>query len=262
MNQFAGYREQPDGTPGAHRWWDAAAEEYLAEHGAMLGEDAFVWGPEGLTEDEAGLLGDVAGRDVLEVGAGAAQCARWCAARGARVVASDISAGMLAQGALLNERSPSPAPLVQADARALPFADASFDVAFTAYGALPFVAETGLVHREVARVLRPGGRWVFSVTHPIRWAFPDDPTERGLTAVRSYFDRRPYVEEDESGAIEYAEHHRTLGDHVSDVVGAGLVIDRLLEPEWPAERTQAWDGWSPTRGALLPGTLVVVAHRP
>ena len=28
---------------------------------------------------------------------------------------------------------------------------------------------------EAARVLRPGGRWVFSVTHPIRWAFPDDP---------------------------------------------------------------------------------------
>src|SRR5690349_23010429 len=33
--------------------------------------------------------------------------------------------------------------------------------------------------REVARVLRPGGRWVFSVTHPVRWSFPDDPTEAG-----------------------------------------------------------------------------------
>jgi SAM-dependent methyltransferase len=262
VSGFAGYREQPDGTPGAHRWWDAAAAEYLAEHGAMLGEDAFVWGPEGLTEDEAGLLGELAGRDVLEVGAGAAQCGRWCAAHGARVVSTDISAGMLAQGAALNGRSPSPVPLLQADARALPFADASFDVVFTAYGALPFVAETAAVHREVARVLRPGGRWAFSVTHPIRWAFPDDPTERGLTAVRSYFDRRPYVEEDEDGVITYAEHHRTLGDHVADVVGAGLVVDRLLEPEWPEGRTEAWDGWSPTRGALLPGTLVLVAHRP
>ena len=37
------------------------------------------------------------------------------------------------------------------------------------------------VMREVARVLRPGGRWVFSVTHPMRWAFPDDPGPEGLT---------------------------------------------------------------------------------
>ncbi len=36
------------------------------------------------------------------------------------------------------------------------------------------------VMREVARVLRPGGRWVFSVTHPVRWAFPDDPGPAGL----------------------------------------------------------------------------------
>ena len=48
--------------------------------------------------------------------------------------------------------------------------------------------------REVFRVLRPGGRWVFSVTHPMRWVFLDDPGEDGLVGVHSYFDRRPYVE--------------------------------------------------------------------
>ena len=48
--------------------WDRYADEYQATHGAFLGDAGFVWGPEGLTEDEAGVLGDVAGRDVLEVG--------------------------------------------------------------------------------------------------------------------------------------------------------------------------------------------------
>lgn len=263
MGGFAGYRTAPDGDPGAIRWWDENAQAYLAEHGAVLGADALLWCPAGLYEDEAGLLGSgLAGLDVLEVGSGAAQGGRWCTARGARVVSTDLSAGMLAEGTRLNRSSASPVPLLQADARALPFADRSFDLAFTAFGALPFVSDPWRVHAEVARVLRPGGRWVCSVSHPVRWAFPDDPTEHGLTAVRSYFDRTPYVETDDSGRLTYAEHHRTLADHVADVLGAGLVLDRLVEPEWPEGRTEVWGGWGPVRGALLPGTLILLAHRP
>lgn len=260
----AGFRDVPDDDGGraGRGWWDANAEEYLAEHGEFLGAADFVWCPEGLREAEADLLGDVAGRDVLEVGAGAAQCSRWLVTRGARVVATDVSSGMLASGRRLDEATGVVTPVLQADARALPFADGCFDIAFTAFGALPFVPEAARVHREVARVLRPGGRWVFAVTHPIRWAFPDDPGERGLTATRSYFDRRPYVETDESGAVVYAEYHRTLGDHVADVVGAGLVLERLVEPDWPAGHTRTWGGWGPVRGARLPGTAILVTRRP
>ncbi|MBS2539867.1 SAM-dependent methyltransferase, partial [Catenulispora sp. NF23] len=61
-------------------WWDANADEYQAEHGAFLGDARFVWCPEGLDEAEARLLGtELAGKRVLEVGAGAGQCSRWLA---------------------------------------------------------------------------------------------------------------------------------------------------------------------------------------
>ncbi|GAA2727320.1 class I SAM-dependent methyltransferase [Cellulomonas aerilata] len=260
----AGFHDVPAEAGGraGRAWWDANAEEYLAEHGEFLGPADFCWCPEGLREADARLLGDVVGRDVLEVGAGAAQCSRWLVAQGARAVATDVSAGMLHAGRLLDLRTGVVTPALQSDARALPFADGSFDTAFTAFGALPFVPDTARVHAEVARVLRPGGRWVFAVTHPIRWAFPDDPTERGLTAVRSYFDRRPYVETGDDGAVLYAEYHRTLGDHVADVVAAGLLLERLVEPEWPAGHTRTWGGWGPVRGALLPGTAILVTRRP
>ena len=59
------------------RWWDAAAPAYLAEHGSDLGDVDFLWCPEGLREADAHLLGDVAGRRVLEIGCGSAPCARW-----------------------------------------------------------------------------------------------------------------------------------------------------------------------------------------
>ena len=45
------------------RGWDAAAPAYLAEHGADLGDTDFLWGPEGLREADAHLLGPIAGRD-------------------------------------------------------------------------------------------------------------------------------------------------------------------------------------------------------
>src|SRR6185312_6683506 len=101
------------------------------------------------------------------------------------------------------------------------------------------VADSYAVMREVARVLRPGGRWVFSVAHPIRWCFPDDRWPAGLVARDSYFDRRAYVEYDDAGHATYLEHHRTLGDRVREIVAAGLLLTDVVEPEWPAghERT-------------------------
>jgi SAM-dependent methyltransferase len=240
---------------GNRHWWDREAGAYLAEHGALLGRDAFVWGPEGLREEDAGLLGGVDGLDVLEVGCGAGQCTRWLAAHGARAVGMDLSAGMLRAAG-----SGSPASFVQADARRLPFAPASFDLACSAYGAVPFVADPERIMREVARVLRPRGRWIFSLTHPVRWAFPDDPGPAGLTATRSYFDRTPYVELDADGAVLYAEHHRTLGERVADLVAAGFVLERLVEPAWPEGADHVWGGWSALRGRLLPGTLILAAR--
>jgi SAM-dependent methyltransferase len=267
MDRSGAVRREADPveTSRANRtWWDLEADAYYAEHGSFLGDDDFVWGPEGLREADAGLLGEVRGAQLLEIGAGAGQCSRYVSRRGARVVATDISGAMLSRGVDLNSRfsaaSGLTVPLVQCDATSLPFADCSFDTVFTAYGAVPFVADSAALMTNAARVLRPGGRFVFSTTHPVRWALPDDPGYRGLTVSSSYFDRTPYVEQ-ESGATTYVEHHRTLGDRVRELTAAGLRLVDLVEPEWPRENDQVWGGWSPLRGALIPGTAIFVCEK-
>ncbi|HEY0169141.1 MAG TPA: class I SAM-dependent methyltransferase [Jatrophihabitans sp.] len=245
------------------RWWDADADDYHAEHGAFLGDSDFVWGPEGLREEQARLLGpagSLAGRSVLEVGAGSAMCSRWLVGQGARPVAFDVSAGMLRHAVEAAARTGTPVPLVQADAQRMPFLADSFDLAFSAFGAIPFVADSAAVMAEAARVLRPGGRWVFAVSHPIRWAFPDSPGPDGLTATMSYFDRSPYVEFDAAGQATYVEQHRTLGDRVRELVAAGFRLLDLIEPEWPEDQTQEWGQWSALRGRLLPGTAIFVTE--
>jgi ubiquinone/menaquinone biosynthesis C-methylase UbiE len=259
-----GRREAGDQvTVRANRdWWDAEADAYHREHGDFLGVADFVWCPERLREQDARLLGDVRGKDVLEVGCGSAMCSRWLVGQAARPVASDVSAGMLRHARDGARHTGVDVPLVQADAQHLPFRDASFDLAFTAFGAIAFVADSGAVMREVARVVRPGGRWVFATTHPIRWAFPDDPGPDGLRATMPYWDRTPYVEFAADRTPIYVEHHRTLGDRVRELAAAGFRLVDIVEPEWPAGHTQEWGQWSPLRGAILPGTAIYVCERP
>ena len=243
-------------------WWDADARSYQDEHGAFLGDVALRWCPEGATEDDLRLLGEVAGKRVLEVGCGAAAVSRWLATRGAVPTGIDLSAGMLAEAVAGARRSGVVVPLVQAEAERLPFADGVFDLACSAFGAVPFCADSALVMREVARVLAPGGRWVFATTHPVRWIFPDDPGPAGLVAQTAYFDRTPYAEVDDSGRETYVEHHRTIGDRVREIVGAGFRLVDIVEPEWTPGNEQVWGQWSPERGAILPGTAIYVCDKP
>lgn len=251
-----------DSLAASRTWWEASAADYQREHGEFLGDAGFMWAPERVREADVHLLGEVAGKRVLEVGSGGGQCSRWLVRQGANAVGIDVSAAQLAHSRALDARTGISAVTVQADAQQLPFADSSFDIACSAYGAVPFVSDSGAVMREVARVLRPGGRWVFAVSHPIRWCFPDDPGAGGLVAQTSYFDRRPYVEQDEQGVPSYVEHHRTIGDRVREVVAAGLVIDDVIEPEWPADHERPWGQWSPLRGRILPGTAIFVTRKP
>lgn len=247
---FAGYRTiSGDDGLAARTYWDQDACAYQHEHGKWLGHDDLMWCPEGIREAEARLLGDLQGRTVLEVGCGAAQCTSWVQQQGAQAVGIDVAIGMarFADGRAL-----------VSDARALPFANATFDTAFTAFGAISFVPDPHRIHLEVARVLRPGGKWVFSVPHPLLWGFGPEGDETGLTAMRPYFDRTPYIETDAAGKPVYAEYQHLLGDHIRALAGAGFRLLDLIEPEWTPNATTSFAGWNPIRAELLPATAIFV----
>src|SRR5690606_26589889 len=105
----------PDQAAGGHE----SAERLLGTAGVArrpVGHAEAVGCPEGLREQDAHLLGDVAGNRVLEVGCGAAMCARWLTSVGADAVAMDLSGGMLRHAGEANRRTGLKPPLVQADA--------------------------------------------------------------------------------------------------------------------------------------------------
>jgi SAM-dependent methyltransferase len=118
------------------------------------------WGLFGTSERELGVLGDVRGLDVLELGCGTAYFSAWLARRGARVVAVDVTHAQLTTAARCQQLFGPEFPLVEADAGNVPLADASFDLAVSEYGASAWCDPERWV-AEAARLLRQGGRLVF-----------------------------------------------------------------------------------------------------
>ena len=91
---------------------------------------------------------------------------------------------------------------------------------------------------------------------------PPRPCTSGTVPLTTSTASRRYRRVDTAGVPTYVEHHRTLGDRIRDVAAAGLVLDDLVEPEWPEGRETVWGQWSPLRGALFPGTAIFVCRRP
>jgi len=107
------------------------------------------------------LAGDLQGRAALDVGCGDGTLARALAGAGGAALVSgcDIDPRMIARAAGRTAQPGATVRYIVADATHLPFADASFDVV-TVVTVLAFVANAEGAVREMARVLRPGGRLV------------------------------------------------------------------------------------------------------
>jgi SAM-dependent methyltransferase len=207
--------------------WEADSADYQQRHSALLNRwDRLGWGIWSISEDDIHALGDVEGLDALELGCGAAQFGIQVAMRGANVVGVDFSANQLAAAGPNMDATGVRFSLVRANVEELPFADATFDLVFCDHGAVAFTDPTVTVP-EVARVLRPHGRFVFNISTPmiwITWPMVEGPPGREL--LRPYFDT-PRMAWDESDPS--AEYQLTYGGWIRLFRANGLAIEDLIE---------------------------------
>jgi SAM-dependent methyltransferase len=101
-------------------FWDAESDKYQAAHAEFIGRPEGRWGMWQLPEGELRILGDVAGKHVLELGCGAAQWSIVLAKHGARPVGLDNSARQLEHARRLMAEAGVDFPLVHASAEDVP----------------------------------------------------------------------------------------------------------------------------------------------
>ena len=197
------------------------------------------------------MLGDVAGKDILEFGCGGAQWSTALARNGALPVGFDLSERQL-------EPCPAPAvrdgvafPLVQADAERTPFRDASFDIVFADYGAFLF-ADPYRAVPEAARILRPGGLLAFTHLSPIYdIAFPAEAQHAQRAAGQRLLRAVPAAGRRRDGRVQPAV--RDLDPAVPRLRPGGRGPDRApARPPAPP---------APTRDAEEPGLVAPLAGR-
>jgi SAM-dependent methyltransferase len=220
--------------------WDRISDEYQRDHGPQLSKTELLWGGWSIPESELRILGDVAGKDALELGCGAAQMSIVLARAGARPVGLDVSSRQLEHARRLMDEAGVEFPLVQAPAENVPLPDESFDVVFCDHGGMTWADPYRSVP-EAARVLRSGGLLAFNMTSPIAEICMDEAT--GVAGDRlqlDYFSLHRI--EGGWGAVGY---QLPYGEWIRLLRRSGLVVEDLVDLKPPEGATTTFTGWVP-----------------
>jgi SAM-dependent methyltransferase len=198
------------------------------------------------------LVGDVRGKDAIDLGCGDGGLCRDLMALGARsVVGIDPSARMLELAAWRTTDERVRYIRGFAEDAGLPAGSADLVVSSLA---LHYVPDLGPLLRRIASWLRPGGRLVASMEHPVRTASPElgrHPLVVDRYASEGRRDTTWYID----GVVKY---HRRLSSIVNGIIDAGLVLERLAEPTPSPAAVAARPDLADH--ARSPAILVVAAH--
>jgi SAM-dependent methyltransferase len=195
-------------------------------------------------ESQLRILGEVAGKRVLDLGCGGGQASVALALAGAKCIGVDISDTQIEFARQLAADQLVTGEFHCADMVSFlrGQAAASFDIALSVLG-VPYVEDQRSLFGEIRRVLVLSGLFVFVTNHPLN---DITCTEGGKTIVRrSYFDtgREVWMWQDaKSDANAPMETYcRTIGETVDDLRKSGLILERIVEPEAIAENVPLTD---------------------
>ena len=238
--------------------WDGWAADYAERGRRNWAETEPSWGIWGVPDAELGVLPDVAGLDVIELGCGTAYVSAWLARRGARPVGIDNSAAQLANARRFQAEFGLDFPLIHGNAEAVPLPDASFDLAISEYGASIWADPYRWIP-EAARLLRPGGRLIFLVNGTLMMlCSPDEEsTPVGDRLLRDYFGMHRFEWADDDSV----EFHLPYGEMIRLLRSSGFEVEDLIEIQAPEGAATTYEYVTPEWAHRWPSEEVWKARK-
>ena len=224
--------ELPEHVRRNRALWDDWAQKFVTSGERSWAEDMPTWGIWSVPESQVGMFpDDLAGKDAIELGCGTAYVSAWLARRGTRVVGIDNSEVQLATARRLQRQYGLDFPLLHGNAEAVPYRDASFDLAISEYGACLWADPQRWVP-EAARLLRPGGRLVFLINSFVLMLCM--PAEDDVAATDRLLRPAFGMSRVEWPGDHGVEFHLSHGDWIRLLRRSGFEIEDLVELR-PAE---------------------------
>ena len=257
------------------RYWNENAAEWT--RGVRAGWDVY----RRFMHDPAfyRLLPPLAGQKVLDLGCGEGLSSRQLADMGATVVGIDVSDAMIVAAREHEKAEPHGIVFHTASGSAMEtLTDASFD-AVVSVMALMDLSDYPACTKEVARVLKPGGLFQFSILHPcvhtpvFQWVTTADG--RAGLAIGNYFGLDPLQPQDKVDQWHWSnappEAHaaerpmrvprfwRTVSEYLNVLLENGFVLSHVAEPYADSSAAAKWRGLDKTR--YVPWVLIVQCHK-
>jgi SAM-dependent methyltransferase len=239
--------------------WSNHAKRYYEENPLPLDVVDYC-GQDFPTDADLQLIGNAFGLCALELGAGACNCGIALAKQGAKVTCMDFSAEQLALGRVAAQKAEVSLELLEgdmADLSALP--SDSFDLTIS-ISALMYVKDIEKVFREVARVLKSGGRFIFSTDHPVIMAvgatelWPEEGADPGYN-YRGPIQWKWFSDDD----FVFTTYRRPVADFVNGLVAAGFGLERMVDLYPKGE--PSWDSLERELRQRYPSVLVIAARK-
>jgi SAM-dependent methyltransferase len=211
--------------------WTKANKEYTDRTAREAwAKEEIHWGMFSGSESEIKALGELDGKDVVELGCGTAYFGAWLARRGARVTGVDPTPAQLETARRMQDEFGLHFPLVEAPAEDVPLPDGSFDLAVSEYGASIWADPERWI-AEAARLLRPGGRLVFLCNSTLSILCAPDEGKVGERLMRGYADLGRIEWPGDDDGVNY---HLAHGEMIRVLRTNGFEIEAVHERLAPA----------------------------
>jgi SAM-dependent methyltransferase len=247
-------------SPENVRLWTKSNSQYTdAAAAAAWADEEISWGVWGVPESQLGVLGDVSGLDVVELGCGTAYFSAWLAKRGARVVGVDPTPAQLATARRCQRELGLEFTLVEAFGEEVPLRDGSFDLAVSEYGASIWADPYRWIP-EAGRLLRAGGKLVFLCNSTLAVLCAPDVGATEERLHRPQIGMYRFFWPESEGAVEY---HLSHGDWIALLRASDFEIERLVELQAPesAETHHYYDYVTAEWGRNWPAEEIWVARK-